>query len=75
MINFYNRKSTEKFGLWNQIRIDHGREFYLMIHSHERIRRRFGPQDIVPYVQTPSTQVQLIFSRQINVTITIIRIL
>ncbi len=45
---------TSIHGLWNQLRIDHGREFYLMLHAHEKLRRRYGPHDILPYAQTPS---------------------
>ncbi len=53
------------YGLWKQIRVDHGREFYLLLYVQEALR---CPRDILPYVQSPSTEVRvltcIIFSLQ-----------
>ncbi|XP_064383624.1 uncharacterized protein LOC135351363 isoform X2 [Halichondria panicea] len=50
------RSSTKTYGLWKQIRVDHGREFYLLLYVQEALRCRVGPRDILPYVQSPSTE-------------------
>ncbi len=50
------RASALEYGLWEQIRVDHGREFYLTLFIHEQLRLagRGNPQ-IAPYMQTAST--------------------
>ena len=52
--NIYRAALTE-FGLWDQVRVDHGREFYLMLYAHEKLRSRRGDATIASYVQTTST--------------------
>ena len=52
-----SRVAVLSYGLWDQLRIDHGREFYLTIYIHNRIREIYGRQDITAFRQTPSTQV------------------
>ena len=47
----------EQYGVWDQIRVDHGREFYLMLYVQEMIRSRFGSSGVLPYVQSKSTEV------------------
>ena len=42
------------------IRVDHGREFYLMLYVHEKLRERRGNSEVVAYRQTPSTQNHII---------------
>ena len=38
-------------------------EFYLMLYVQEHLRNTYGPSDILPYVQSPSTEVSSIVSR------------
>ena len=47
----------EQYGVWDQIRVDHGREFYLMLYVEEMIKSRFGSSGVLPYVQSKSTEV------------------
>ena len=47
----------EQHGVWDQTRVDHGREFYLMLYVQEMIRSRFGSSGVLPYVQSKSTEV------------------
>lgn len=54
---FHFRVATIKHGLWNQLRVDHGKEFYLTLYAHAKLGERFGPTDIAAFRQTPSTQV------------------
>ncbi|KAI4819230.1 hypothetical protein KUCAC02_004486 [Chaenocephalus aceratus] len=45
-----------RYGMWDQIRIDHGKEFYLTLFMQEKLadyRNNTGRQ---PYMQTKSTQ-------------------
>ena len=49
------RAATAEFGLWNQLRVDHGKEFYLSLYMQERLRTGRGDDTIHPYVQTTST--------------------
>lgn len=53
------RAAVEEYGLWDQLRVDHGREFYLLLFVQEKIRRRFGSSGVLPYIQTRSTEVTL----------------
>ena len=46
-----------QYGLWHQLRVDHGREFYLCLFVQSELRNNYGPSDIEPFRQTPSTQV------------------
>ena len=46
-----------QYGLWHQLRVDHGREFYLCLFVQSEMRNNYGPSDIEPFRQTPSTQV------------------
>ena len=41
-------------GLWDQIRVDHGREFYLVLYIQEKLRDQRGNPSIAPYRQTTS---------------------
>ena len=49
------RAATAEFGLWNQLRVDHGREFFLSLYVQEKLRNGRGDDAIPPYVQTTST--------------------
>ena len=46
--------------LMDEVRVDHGREFYLMLYMHEKLRERRGNREVVAYRQTPSTQNHII---------------
>lgn len=52
--NIY-KAATVEYGLWNQLRVDHGKEFYLSLYVHEQLRNGRGDPTIPPYVQTTST--------------------
>ena len=52
--NIYKVAAIE-YGLWDQLRVDHGKEFYLSLYVHEELRKGRGDPTIPPYVQTTST--------------------
>lgn len=41
-------------GLWDQVRVDYGREFYLVLYIQEKLRAQRGNFEHVPYRQTTS---------------------
>ena len=49
------RTAIIDYGLWNQLRVDHGREFYLSLYIQEGLRNGRGDTTIPSYVQTTST--------------------
>ena len=49
------RAAILEFGMWDQVRVDHGREFYLTLYVHEKLRAGRGDSNVAPYVQTTST--------------------
>jgi hypothetical protein len=49
------RAAVNEYGLWNQLRVDHGKEFYLTLYIQEKLRIGRGDSTIPPYVQTTST--------------------
>lgn len=51
------RHAVVQYGVWAQVRVDHGREFYLTLFVQEKLRAQCGPRDVLPYVQSPSTEV------------------
>jgi hypothetical protein len=52
--NIYRAAVTES-GLWDQVRVDYRREFYLMLYVQEKLCSSRGDATIAPYVQTTST--------------------
>ena len=52
------REIVSRFGLWSQIRVDHGREFYLTLFT---LQSMHGPFDILPYVQSTSKEVCFVY--------------
>ena len=55
------RAATLEYGLWDQVRVDHGKEFYLTLYIHEQLRMAGrGATDIMPYMQTASTHNHII---------------
>ena len=50
------RACVIEHGFWDQVRVDHGREFYLSLYVQEKLRNAGrGDPAIAPYVQTTST--------------------
>ena len=49
------KAAVDEYGLWNQLRVDHGKEFYLTLYIQEKLRIGRGDSAIPPYVQTTST--------------------
>lgn len=49
------RAAICEYGLWHQLRVDHGKEFYLSLYIQEKLRDGRGDPTICPYVQTTST--------------------
>ena len=45
--------AVSEYGLWDQVRVDHGKEFYLSLYMQERLRVGHG-NDTIPYIQTTS---------------------
>ena len=43
------RAAVLQYGLWDQVRLDHGREFYLTLFIHEQLKTRCGDEAIAPY--------------------------
>ena len=55
------RTCLSEYGLWDQVRVDHGREFYLALYMQEKLRSAGrGDPEIAPYVQTTSTHNHII---------------
>lgn len=51
------RQILLNFGLWDQIRVDHGREFYLLLYVQEQLAQQRRNQGRAPHIQSMSTQV------------------
>lgn len=57
---FYDfRNIVHTYGIWDQIRVDHGREWYLMLFINESIAHLRGNTSKQPHMQTSSTKVCL----------------
>ena len=55
------RACLSEYGLWDQVHVDHGREFYLILYIQEKLRNAGqGDPEITPYVQTTSTHNHII---------------
>ena len=47
--NVYHR-CVSQYGLWDEVRVDHGREFYLLLYVQEQLRNEGrGDPEISPY--------------------------
>lgn len=55
------RPAILKYGMWDQVRVDHGREFYLTLYMQEILSEYRHNLERQPYVQTQSTKVSLLF--------------
>lgn len=47
-----------EYGLWDQIRVDHGKEWCLMLYINGTLSYLRGNTSKVPHLQTSSTKVQ-----------------
>lgn len=54
----FNRPAILANGMWDQVRVDHGKEFYLTLFIQELLSPHRYTQERRPYLQTPSTRVQ-----------------
>ncbi len=59
MPKFFIRKITVEYGLWNQIRVDKGREWSLMLFIQDNHRNDTRKPS---YMQTSSKQVRIVVS-------------
>ena len=50
------REAVLTYGLWDEIRVDFGREYYLVLYVQEGLREQRGSSEIAPYKQTTSRQ-------------------
>ena len=41
-------KNVYEYGLWDQLRVDHGKEFYLSLYIQEKLRLGRGDSTICP---------------------------
>jgi len=64
------RPITIEHGLFDQIRVDHGREWYLLLAVQKQLSALRLHQDRAPYLQTTSTMVWMytmcVLSQQVN---------
>lgn len=53
--------------LWDQVRVDHGHEFYLTLYTHEMLRNGGGgDHEIAPYIWSTSTKNHIIERTPVN---------
>lgn len=57
LCNYLFRSILLEFGLWDQIRVDHGKEWYLMLYVQEKLSGLRRNQNRHPHVQTTSKKV------------------
>ncbi|KAE8296624.1 hypothetical protein D5F01_LYC05385 [Larimichthys crocea] len=50
------RSAVLQYGMWDQIRVDHGREFFLTLFMQEKLAGYRNNTERQPYLQTSSTQ-------------------
>ena len=60
MINKLCRKLVNDFGLWTQLRVDKGREWFLMLFIQEHLSQYRYDTTKPAYLQTSSKQVAMI---------------
>jgi len=51
------RAATTEYGMWDQVRVDHGTEFYLSLYEQEINAHLRTNVDRQPYIQTQSKRV------------------
>ncbi|KAL1277198.1 hypothetical protein QQF64_023871 [Cirrhinus molitorella] len=50
------RSAVVNYGMWDQLRVDHGREFYMCLYMQEKLSRHRHNLSRQPYLQTTSTR-------------------
>ncbi|XP_067098565.1 uncharacterized protein [Osmerus mordax] len=50
------RSAVMKYGMWDQVRVDHGKEFYLTLFMQEMLQEHRHDREAAPYCQTQSTR-------------------
>ncbi|KAK0139801.1 hypothetical protein N1851_023290 [Merluccius polli] len=50
------RPAVIRYGMWDQVRVDCGREFYLTLYVQEKMAAYRHNENRLPYLQTPSTR-------------------
>ncbi|KAF5891679.1 uncharacterized protein DAT39_018598 [Clarias magur] len=50
------RPAVITYGMWDQVRVDHGKEFYLTLFMQEMLSHHRFNQERLPYLQTSSTR-------------------
>ncbi|XP_028424305.1 uncharacterized protein LOC114548520 isoform X2 [Perca flavescens] len=50
------RSAVVNHGMWDQLRVDHGREFYMCLYMKEMLSRHRHNPSRPPYLQTTSTR-------------------
>ena len=58
-LSFINRPAVLEYGMWDQIRVDHGNEFYLLLYVQEKMANYRTNLGRVPFIQTMSKEVSL----------------
>lgn len=74
--NYAYRKLINDFGIWNQIRVDMGREWFLMLYVQEQLSQHRYDTTKPAYLQTSSKQVirNVISNCLVNLLIIIVNI-
>ena len=54
---FMFRKAVLSYGMWDTVRVDRGKEFYLMLHFQEKFRHYRHNISRKPFIQSKSTDV------------------
>ncbi|XP_056265526.1 uncharacterized protein LOC130190237 isoform X2 [Pseudoliparis swirei] len=58
-LTIYNdvyRSAVMEYGMWDQVRVDHGKDFYLTLFMQEKLASHRHNTERPPYLQTPSTK-------------------
>ena len=58
-LSLINRPSVLEYGMWDQIRVDHGNEFYLLLYVQEKMANYRTNTGRAPFIQTMSKEVSL----------------
>ncbi|KAK9978580.1 hypothetical protein ABG768_020325 [Culter alburnus] len=54
-VDGFYRSAVVNYGMWDQLRVDHGREFYMSLYMQENLSRHRHNLSRQPYLQTAST--------------------
>ena len=57
MCPFSSRSVVDQYGLWDQLRVDKGKEWYLMLFMQEKLAHLRFNTNRAPHLQTSSTLV------------------